>query len=66
QVEYFAHLWNIHSIRNQKNRPYLIPGKPVLNYFHPHHRNPDVRFCGKKCDPAVLQTLRQSIAGYGR
>ncbi|KAF8538944.1 hypothetical protein BDD12DRAFT_656782, partial [Trichophaea hybrida] len=44
QIEHFAHLWNILSIRNQKNRPYLIPGKPVLNYFHPYHRNPGVRF----------------------
>jgi len=42
QVEHCAHLWNIHSIRKQRNRPYLIDGKPVRNYFHAQHQNPEV------------------------
>jgi hypothetical protein len=54
QVEHFAHLWNIHSIRKQHNQPYLIAGKPVLNDFYAQHRNLDVEYRGKPCDPVVL------------
>jgi len=46
QVEHFAHRSNIHFIRKQRNRPYLIAGKSVQNYFHAQHRNPDVEYCG--------------------
>jgi len=64
QVEHFAHLWNIHSIRKQRNRPYLIAGKPILNYFHVQHRNPDMECRGKPCDPVVLQWLQDAVYGY--
>lgn len=29
----FQHLWNAHRIRPQKNRPYLVSGKPSAIYF---------------------------------
>jgi hypothetical protein len=64
QVEHFAHLWNIHSIRKQHNRRYLIAGKPVLNYFHAQRQNPDVEYRGMSCDPVVLQRLQDAVHGY--
>jgi len=64
QVEHFAHLWNIHSIRKQHNWPYLIAGKPGLNNLHAQHRNPDMEFRGKPCDPVVLQWLQDAVHGY--
>jgi len=64
QVEHFAHLWNIHSVRKQRNQPYLIAGKPVLNYCHAQHRNPDVEYRGMPCDPVVLERLQDAVHGY--
>jgi hypothetical protein len=64
QIEHFAHLWNIHSIRKQRNWPYLIAGKPVLNYFHAQHWNPDMKYHGQPCDPVVLQWLQDAVHGY--
>jgi hypothetical protein len=65
-VEHFAHLWNIHKIRAQRNRPYLVPGKPVLNFYHPHHKNPDAVFSGRLCDSDTLSTLKKAVEGYGK
>ena len=30
QIEQFVRLWKIHKIRNHPERPYFVPGKPVL------------------------------------
>ena len=65
QIEHFVHLWNIHKIRNQAKRPYLVPGKPVLNFYHPHLKNPDARFCGRQCREESLATLQAAVKGYG-
>ena len=31
----YADLWNAHTIRQQVSRPAVVPGKPVVLYFHP-------------------------------
>jgi hypothetical protein len=35
QVFQFANLWNVHSIRRQRQRPNLPHGKPYVLYHHP-------------------------------
>jgi hypothetical protein len=65
QIEHFLHLWNIHKIRNQPNRPYLIPGKPFLNFFHPGLKNPEARLCGRECNLETLARLQEAVVGYG-
>jgi len=64
-VDHFTHIWNIHSIRKQKNRPWLIPGKPYLNFFHPKSINPDAVDCGRPIHLPVLQELKDSLISYG-
>jgi len=31
----FVRLWNSHSIRKQRNRPHVVPGKPYVLYHQP-------------------------------
>lgn len=31
----FVRLWNNHKIRKQPNRPSVISGQPIKNYFYP-------------------------------
>ncbi|KAL4860997.1 hypothetical protein BDV12DRAFT_191372 [Aspergillus spectabilis] len=35
QITSFVRTWNQHQIRKQSNRPYLVPGKPWMNYHFP-------------------------------
>ncbi|KAL4972933.1 hypothetical protein BDW66DRAFT_169115 [Aspergillus desertorum] len=35
QIPPFVRTWNHHQIRNQANRPHLVPGKPYMNYNFP-------------------------------
>ncbi|KAL4864173.1 hypothetical protein BDV12DRAFT_205896 [Aspergillus spectabilis] len=35
EITSFVRLWNNHSIRKQPNRPYLVSGKPYINYNRP-------------------------------
>jgi len=65
QIEHFVHLWNIHKIRNQPNRPDLIPGKPFRNFFHPELKNPEARRCGRQCNLETLARLQEAVMGYG-
>lgn len=64
-VDHFTHIWNIHSIRKQKNRPWLIPGKPYLNFFHPKSINPDAVDCRRPVHMPVLQEVKNSLISYG-
>lgn len=66
QIYHFVHLWNIHKIRKQRNRPYLVHGKPVLNYYYPRIRNSEAIQCGRICDEHTLHRLRESVKGYGK
>jgi hypothetical protein len=64
QIEHFVHLRNIHKIQNQPNCPYLIPGKPLLNFFHPELKNPEAHLCGQECNLETLARLQEAIMGY--
>ena len=66
QIEHFTHIWNIHNIRKQKNRPWLIAGKPHLNYFHPKIVNDTAVDCGRPVHDAVLKEIKSMLGTYGR
>ena len=34
-VASYVRTWNMHRIRKQKRRPYVVHGKPTVNYNHP-------------------------------
>ncbi|KAB8212699.1 hypothetical protein BDV33DRAFT_211000 [Aspergillus novoparasiticus] len=60
-IHEFARLWNVHSIRRQRNRPYSISGKPVKLYFFP---SDDVRDYGTEPDAEILDDLTTKITEY--
>ena len=59
------HLGNIHKIRHQPNRPYLILGKPFLIFLHPELKDPEARLCGRECNLDTLTRLQEAVVGYG-
>ena len=63
EVYEFVHLWNSHSIRYQKNRPYLPHGKPVVLYFTPPSGVLDY---GVELPRDVLQALQATVSGWGK
>jgi hypothetical protein len=65
QIEHFVYQWNIDKIRNQPNHPYLIPGKPFLNFFHPAPKNPEAHLCDRECNLETLARLQEAVIGYG-
>jgi hypothetical protein len=64
QIEHFVHLQNIQKIGNQPNYPYLIPGKPFLNFFHPQLKNPEAHHCSWECNLQTLARLQEPVVGY--
>ena len=36
-IKEFVDTWNFHKIRKQKNRPWVVHGKPWMNYYYPQH-----------------------------
>jgi hypothetical protein len=62
QVYQFADLWNAHTIRSQKNRPHVIPGKPVVLHFTP---SAPARDFGVKPPSLLLSALRKEVEAYG-
>jgi len=65
-VEHFTHVWNIHNIRRQSNRPWLIAGKPYLNYFHPKIVNGNAIDCGRPVYGPVLKEIKSALESYGK
>ena len=63
EVYEFVHLWNSHSIRYQRNRPYLPHGKPVVLYFTPPVGTPDY---GVEPPRDVLRKLQETVSGWGK
>lgn len=62
EIYEYVRLWNTHTIRYQKNRPYLPTGQPVVLYFNP----PDgVRNYGSQPNRRVLEELQADLLGYG-
>lgn len=62
QIYHFVDLWNIHTIRKQKNRLYLPTGKPVVLYHCPPE---GVRVYGKPLHAATLKMLQNDVKDYG-
>jgi hypothetical protein len=64
EVYEFADLWNVHQIRPQKNRPAVIPGKPIVLYFMPPNDELDYgKVIPDNCQQLI--TLRQEVQSYG-
>jgi len=66
QVEHFTHIRNIDNIRKLKNRPWLIAGKPHVNYFHPKIVNDTAVDCERPVHDAVLKEIKSMLGTYGR
>lgn len=63
EVQAFARMWNMHTIRKQPNRPNAVHGKPIMLYFYP--QDPCIQNYGLKPDPQLLQELTDQTASYG-
>lgn len=57
----YADLWNAHAIRRQAGRPAVVPGKPVVLYFHPPAPTADY---GSVVPENRLQQLLQTVEAY--
>lgn len=66
EVYEFVKLWNIHTIRKQKQRPYLPTGKPVVIYFTPPEETPTFTYnvLDTRPDVAALLSRLQSDVEY--
>lgn len=60
QVSSYVRTWNQHIIRKQPERPYVISGRPYMNYFHPEHTVNH----GLLVHEETLQQLRDSVQGW--
>lgn len=63
RVQSWTDIWNIHPIRKQKNRPNLVTGKPIINYFDSDICDPPVedRKCPFDPESEAVQTLQRGI-----
>lgn len=59
----FVRLWNVHSIRKQKNRPNGVFGKPFFLYFHPERQ--DTEDYGLLPDETLVDNLLEEMNGWG-
>ena len=64
EVQYYVNLWNAHAIRNQRKRPNVVAGKPIILYNYPQLSG-GVQ-CGIPADPAYVEEIRDEVAGWGR
>ena len=58
----FVRTWNSHYIRKQKDRPYVIHGKPYMNYNHPPE---GVYNHGFSIDRELLKELQKDVEEWG-
>jgi hypothetical protein len=66
RIKSWVELWNIHTIRKQKNRPDAITGVPYMNYFHPRPTSQDReaiqdRKCVLDTESELIQRLQQDV-----
>jgi hypothetical protein len=59
----FVRLWNVHSIRKQKNRPNGVSGKPFFLYFHPEKEGAEDY--GLLPDRTLLDGLLEETGDWG-
>lgn len=63
EVFSFVRTWNSHYIRKQKNRPYVIHGKPYMNYNHPPE---GVVNYGLSINNELVKELQKDIEEWGK
>ncbi|KAL3475663.1 hypothetical protein BJX99DRAFT_271041 [Aspergillus californicus] len=61
EITSFVQTWNNHSIQKQKNRPYLVPGKPFINYNYP---SKGVENHGIQFNNNLFCTLQQDVQDW--
>lgn len=57
-------VWNMHYIRKQPNRLYMVPGQPIVNYFDSDTAlDPPVedRKCLLNAESELIQTLQRDV-----
>jgi hypothetical protein len=59
----FVRTWNVHGIRKQNNRPYVVHGKPFMNYNYPKQ---GIRNHGRDASQETLQTLWDDVKDWGK
>jgi hypothetical protein len=64
EVHAYQELWDKHTIRKQKDRPNVVPGKPVFNYHYSHTRG--VPNCGWPVDPELIEEIRADTAHFSK
>ena len=59
---------NFHKIRKQKNRPWVVHGKPWMNYYYPQHTERATGLdYGTDVNAEQLQEVQRSVdQGPGR
>ena len=62
EIHSFVRLWNIHTIRAQRNRPNAVTGQPWKLYHIPSNDTPQ---CGNTPDPTLLQSLQDDVKDWG-
>lgn len=62
QIVSFVRTWNSHNIRKQPNRPYLVPGKPFMNYNFPPT---GVQNQGIQFDIELFKSLQEDVREWG-
>lgn len=63
QIQSFVRTWNIHSIRKQRNRPNVTPGKPFILYHHPP---PHIQNQGLSIDSETLRELQNDVQEWSK
>ena len=58
----WAEQWNRHRIRRQANRPYVIPGQPIILWQYPEEGVENYR---QPVATEQLEDFRQDLEGYG-
>ena len=60
EVVMYIELWNKHVIRKQRERPNLVSGKLIFNYFYSYTKG--VPNCGYQVDPELLERIQADTA----
>jgi hypothetical protein len=64
EVAAYVEIWNKHKIRKQKERPNVVPGKPVFNYHFSHTKG--VENCGRPIDPELVKAIQAETAHFSK
>lgn len=59
----FVRNWNSHYIRKQKNRPFLVHGKPYMNYNYPGE---GIFNYGLEYDESLFHSIKNDVQEWGK